>query len=552
MRKILIVLVLTIFSFSVIAQEKKEQTKPEKVKTEKIEKKTSKKTEKTTEKKEAVKSEPKPEKKVEKETKAPQKDIAQKKKEEVKPEEKTPPAKIVQEEKKPAPAKIEKEEKIQPVEVINASKEPEPLKKIEKTPEEVTPEKDLKTLAKELEDLKAEVAKMKEEKKPEVKKDVKLSGDPIMFKPYGFFELYGWANDAQFLSNDLTIYVKDENGSTANLSARNTRLGFTITVPYIKSVDLSAKLEIDFLGSLPDGGYAVTSTGIRMRHAYFKLAKTFASGTTLALLAGQTWATAIIPIFPNLINPAAGWGIGNPWNRLPLAEITVTQKFGKLCAGLKLAVAKPISGASSNRKNFIEVNVDSGDASHWPSLQGQLFLKGKFDKISFNFAAAGAYGREDYTNGIKINNAEDPIFGNEVHTWIFNTALVFSHKYASIKGKFYIGENLDMFGIFGGSLIKDDDEIVRDSMRAMGYWAELSLMPFGGFVLSTGLGSEMMENNDDALYKHNDAFWVTAYYTFVKHFRVGFQWQNTVTEYTDSDIGKQKGNSFMGSLRFTF
>ena len=551
MKNLLIVLLLTVFSFSLIAEEKKEQVEQKKPKTEKVEKKKTATTKKVTETKKAEKTE------------SGKKETPENKTGETKEVKKTEPEKKIEtaepsrEEKKAEPEKKEtaETEEVVPEKIAETEKKPEALKEVEKAEpvKEIaeTPEKDIKTLTKELEDLKAEVAKMKAEEKPaEKKKDEKLSGDPIMFKPYGFIELYGWANDAQFVSNDLTIYVKDEKGSTANLSARNSRLGFTITVPYITAVDLSAKLEIDFFGSLPDGSYAVTSTGIRMRHAYFKLAKTFATGTTLALLAGQTWTTAIIPIFPNLINPAAGWGIGNPWNRLPLAEITIAQKMGKVCAGIKLAAAKPISGASSNRKNFIEMNVDSGDVSNWPSLQGQLFLNGKFDKMSFNFAAAGAYGREDYTGGIKMNNSEDLVYGDEVHTWIFNTALVISHKYADIKGKFYLGENLDMYGVFGGSLIRDENDIVRDSMEAMGYWAELSLKPFAGLVLSTGLGAEMMEDSDDAKYKQNDAFWVAAYYTFFNHFRIGFQWQNTITEYEDK--GKLQGNSFMGSLRFTF
>lgn len=531
MKRLLIVLLLICFSFSVMAEEKKEQAKQEKAKTEK-----------TNPEKVERKAEKKPEKKSVKKT-----DKVEVVKEEKKPEPKTEEKIVVEKKTEPEkqPETLKKEE-VKPTVPVKEVKKTEPEKKVAQTPE-----KDLRTLTKELEELKAEVAKMKAETKPEAKKDEKLSGDPIMFKPYGFIELYGWANDAQFVSNDLTIFVKDEAGSTANLSARNSRFGFTISVPYITAVDLSAKLEIDFFGSMPDGSYAVTSTGIRMRHAYFKLAKTFDSGTTLALLAGQTWTTAIIPIFPNLINPAAGWGTGNPWNRLPLAEITVAQKMGKLCGGLKLAAAKPISGASSNRKNFIEINVDSGDSSHWPSLQGQLFLKGNFDKIKFHFAAAGAYGREDYTQGVKMNNSETPVYGDEVHTWIFNTALVFSHKYAEIKGKFYLGENLDMYGIFGGSLIKDENGIVRDSMEAMGYWAELTLKPFEGLVLSTGLGAEMMEDSDDAKYKQNDSFWIAAYYTFFKHFRVGLQWQNTMTEYND-ERGKLKGNSVMGSLRFTF
>jgi len=531
MKKFLITLILIIFSFSVIAEEKKEQTKPEKAKTEKVTKEKTQKEEVKKEEKKVEKPTPQPEKTAKTETVDTKKEVPAAKKVE--------PAKV-------EPAKVEPA-KVEPAKVEPAKVEPAKVEPVKKA--EATPDPDLKTLAKELQTLKAEIAKMKEEKKAEEKKEEKLSGDPIMFKPYGFIELYGWANDAKFISNDLVIYVDKEKGSTANLSARNTRFGFEITVPYLKVVDLSAKLEIDFFGSLPDSGTAVTSTGIRMRHAFFKLSKTFETGTTLGLIAGQTWATATIPVFPNLINPAAGWGTGNPWTRIPLAELTVAQKMGKLCGGIKLAVAKPITGTSSNRKGFIEINVDSGDTSHWPSLQAQLFLKGNFDKIKFHFAAAGAYGREDYTNGVKMNNAEDIIYGDEVHTWIFNTALVFSHKYASIKGKFYIGENLDMFGVFGGSLIKDSDGIVRDSMRAMGYWAELSLMPFTGLVLSTGLGSEMPEDNDQAKYKQNDAFWVAAYYTFFKHFRVGFQWENIITEVPGD---KKKGNSFMGSLRFTF
>ncbi|HSW59242.1 MAG TPA: hypothetical protein VLJ60_00505, partial [bacterium] len=58
-----------------------------------------------------------------------------------------------------------------------------------------------------------ETQKSEEVKAPE-KKDEKI----VKFKPYGFFELYGYGTDALFQYNDLMLFVKDENGSTSNIS----------------------------------------------------------------------------------------------------------------------------------------------------------------------------------------------------------------------------------------------------------------------------------------------------------------------------------------------
>jgi len=403
----------------------------------------------------------------------------------------------------------------------------------------------------EIEQLRNELNTLKSEnetKKSEEAKEEKKKEKVLEFKPYGFFELYGYGNDVQFMSNDVAVYVLDDSKSTGNISARNTRLGLDITVPYIQSVDMMARLEIDFFGSIPDSGVSDQSVGLRMRHGFFKLAKTFESKTTMSLVAGQTWTTAIIPTFPNVINPAAGWGAGNLWNRLPLVELGLSQKAGPVDIGLKAAVVKPISGTNANRKGFVELNIDAGDASLWPSLQGQLFVKANFAGIDLLWAAGGAYGRENYTKGVKIGSASEPTFGDEVEVWMFNTALKICHKYAEVQGKYFMGANMDMFGFFGGSLIEDDDGYVIDSMKGMGYFAELSLKPYKGLRFSVGLGGEYT-NHDQAEYDQNDAVWVSAFWTFFDHFTPGFQWQQIITE---KDEKKLTGNSFMGSLRFSF
>ncbi|HPG36691.1 MAG TPA: DcaP family trimeric outer membrane transporter, partial [bacterium] len=346
------------------------------------------------------------------------------------------------EETKAEEAKAEADEVDPEEQVVTLTKDLEELKKgLEKRDAEI------ELLKKEFNNLKTKVEapKVEEkvaEKKEEVKAPEKKEEKIVKFKPYGFFELAGYATDSTFQYNDLMLFVKDENGSTSNISARNTRLGLDVSIPYVTAVDLSGKFEVDFLGGLAKSGMAESNVGLRMRHAYLKIGKTFKTGTTLSLLAGQTWATATIPIFPNMINPSYGWGKGNLWSRLPVAELEVAQKAGPTCVGLKFGVAKPITGASANNGNFLEVNFDAGDVSHWPSIQGQLYLKANFAGIDLLWAAGGAYGRENYVDGIKVNNAEsyvideetdkikkqdNIVYGDEVEVWMFNTALKLSH-----------------------------------------------------------------------------------------------------------------------------
>ncbi|MBP7433817.1 hypothetical protein KA996_09770 [bacterium] len=467
------------------------------------------------------------------------------------------------EEAKAEEAKAEADEVDPEEQVVTLTKDLEELKKgLEKRDAEI------ELLKKEFNNLKTKVEapKVEEkvaEKKEEVKAPEKKEEKIVKFKPYGFFELAGYATDSTFQYNDLMLFVKDENGSTSNISARNTRLGLDVSIPYVTAVDLSGKFEVDFLGGLAKSGMAESNVGLRMRHAYLKIGKTFKTGTTLSLLAGQSWATATIPIFPNMINPGYGWGKGNLWSRLPVAELEVAQKAGPTCVGLKFGVAKPITGASANNGNFLEVNFDAGDVSHWPSIQGQLYLKANFAGIDLLWAAGGAYGRENYVDGIKVNNAEsyvideetdkikkqdNIVYGDEVEVWMFNTALKLSHKYAEIQGKYFMGANLDMFGFFGGSLIKDADGYIVDSLKAQGYWAELSLKPYKGLRLSVGLSGEYT-NHDQAVYDQNDAVWVSVFWTFFDHFTPGFQWEQVITEKTDV---KKTGNAFFGNVKFTF
>ncbi|HNT28451.1 MAG TPA: hypothetical protein PKH10_09760, partial [bacterium] len=247
--------------------------------------------------------------------------------------------------------------------------------------------------------LRQEIEAKKKDAAEKEKVDIRKNRRPIEFRPYGFIELIGWAHDTLFNASEIPLYAKDDGKSTTGMTAKRSRLGTKVFFPRLEGIDLTGMLEIDFFANMADTGFSESYPMIRMRHAFFDLGKTW-DDSTLGFKAGQTWAVAAPNVFPALINPGVGWGVGNLWQRMPLADIYFTQKFAKTFSfTVDAAVARAMTGASANRNGFLEVNIDAGDASHIPQVQGQLSLKGAFSGLDLLVAVGGAWGRESYKGG---------------------------------------------------------------------------------------------------------------------------------------------------------
>lgn len=97
-------------------------------------------------------------------------------------------------------------------------------------------------------------------------------------------------------AKDLDPSGKDLNG-VANLNMYNmhSRLGVDVTGPSLGGWKTSAKIEFDFRGNSTNLGI------IRMRHAYFQLAK-----NGFSFLAGQTWHPLQNTVTPELMNLNSG------------------------------------------------------------------------------------------------------------------------------------------------------------------------------------------------------------------------------------------------------
>ena len=176
------------------------------------------------------------------------------------------------------------------------------------------------------------------------------------------------------------------------------------------------------------------------------------------------------------------------------------------------------------------------------------------------------WGRENYKSGVYLNNKKDVKYiGGMVDVGMVTGALKLSHEYAEIAGKFWWGQNLDVFGVFGGSLITETVDAttkrVVGSQRALGWWAQLTMKPLKGLNLNVGYSSEDPEEGQKAgsvkatpLYFENASLWVSAFYTFFDRMTIGFQWSQVQTKELNTAAGRISltGNSIMGNVKLAF
>ena len=418
-----------------------------------------------------------------------------------------------------------------------------------------------KKLKEEIEAKKAAAEGPKKEK-PEEKKTIE-------FSPYGFIKLYGWANDAQFRSGEFPLYVTDEGKSTTGMTAKHSRIGTKISFPRLEEVKLVGTVEVDFFTNMADTGYAESYPMIRMRHAFMDINKMWGD-STLGFKAGQTWAVATPILFPAFVNPTVGWGTGNLWQRMPQVSVYFTQKFAETFSfNAEVAAARAMTGASANRNGFLEVNIDAGDASHIPQIQGQVSLKGAFSGLDLLVAVGGAWGRESYKGGVFLNNDKSVKYvGGLTDVFLLHPALKLSHEYFEVAGKFFWGQNLDVFGAFGGAIVSEDVSAatatapavkrVLGGLVSLGYWAQVTGKPFPGWSLHVGYGAEDPDERQAGatpLFFRNSSLWVSTFYKFFGQVTLGFQWQQVRTEslfLKNAPRRNMTGNILMGSAQIEF
>ena len=269
----------------------------------------------------------------------------------------------------------------------------------------------------------------------------------------------------------VPAYEGDDN-SVFYLTARESRFAFDL---WWTEDDWTTKAYMEFDWQNASAGE--NKAAPFLRHVYMKFGK-----NNWSILAGQYW-DVISPLNPKTANYSVLWLQGNVGYRRGQVRFSTLADMGdKTKLKFDAGVFRNITG---NRYDYYDedaasssADVEDGADAGLPSLQGRLGIATKIgDEGSLGIGVSGHYGKETY--GLEDSTSVD--------SWSFNADLALKiNKKISLKGEFYMGENMGQF--LGG--IGQSYNPMAEALPSMGMWGMLSITPMPKLNFNIGYGMD--------------------------------------------------------------
>ena len=350
---------------------------------------------------------------------------------------------------------------------------------------------------------------------------------------YGYVKLDAAWDESLVESGNFARWVASpsivEDHPHFNMTARQTRLGFTLRRTSGDAPPIGARVEIDFYG-----GGAENKNRPQLRHAYLEIPW---PKQGLELVAGQT-SDVISPLVPTTLNYTVAWWVGNIGYRRPLVRLTKTiDSENGGATRLTAAISRTIGDDFGSPEPG-----DSGVDSGVPTVQ-----------LAAARSFAGAAGRPA-TIGISGHWGEEQLEETiaqpvpEFDSWSINLDyLVPLGKETTLKGELWTGENLDDY--FGG-IGQGIDFARNQEIEAMGGWLAVDTRTGPDTTMSFGIGSD--DPDDDTLPAGsralNEAVWANWQWDFRRDLRFGVEASWWRTDY----IGLEDGTSLRLQTSLTY
>ncbi len=283
------------------------------------------------------------------------------------------------------------------------------------------------------------------------------------FTPYGYINLSVSYETQKSSVGDFCVYavspdVPGYGQSVFYIDPRSTRLGMKVDGPGLpcwSGSKTQGVLEIDFQGS-----YTLRNRGsLMLRKAYVAV-----SDKNSKFLAGQDWEI-LSPLYPATLNYTAGAAVGNLGYRRAMLEAEHRFDLSKQSDFLvQIAMVDNVLRDGFN-DGGIQPNVGS-----WPVIEGRMAYalgKGVFDHGKPITVGMSAHIGEQQLDFVDAGVRSRQYF----RTWSLNYDFdVPITKKLGFKAEYFIGENLSSFE---GGILQGIDVVRRDTVRAMGGWAQL-------------------------------------------------------------------------------
>ena len=348
---------------------------------------------------------------------------------------------------------------------------------------------------------------------------------------YGYLKVDMIYDDSSTFFGNINFWANPENGGSDNqfnFTANQTRLGFSIKGPNIWGGTPKGVIEMDFYG----GGNENTPN-LRLYRTFLQI-----KWPSFEFLVGQDWDTHST-LYPTNLNFAYLANAGNiQYRRLQLRltkyfSLTNNQRF-ILASSMARTIATDMDGLGKN----------DGDDSGLPTYEGRLAYENKiFNNVPLMLAFSGHFGVEE---------VDWDALGNDqkYNSWSLNAEFILPiFSFASFKGEFFYGKNLDAY--YGG-IAQGINPDTRVGIKARGGWGELTINATKSLTLHTGAGIDrpyrFQISNGDRY--QNIAVYGNVYYKIVGNFTAAFEYYHFKTYYKNSPNGDD--NRFHTSLIYGF
>ena len=357
----------------------------------------------------------------------------------------------------------------------------------------------------------------------------------------GFLKADASYDDSKTSRGNFVRWVEQEmagnnHDDEFNVTANQSRLGFSIEAPEYRGIEVEGYVEIDFYGEAFNDGRE-NRPGLLLRHAYVEV-----EWDNFKIKAGQMSDT-IAPLNPNTLNYTVLWWAGNPGYRRP--GFTGTCTFGDDIKLISEVGFFRTVGTMTDAGMAYKTGVDAG----FPTFQGRVAVQAKLlGDEPFIFGVSGHYGEEEV-------DFAPPTEKSNYASWSVAGDLTFPiFDFAVFTGEIWYGENLDAY--FGG-IGQGINTTWWEGIESTGGWGQLSLIFLEGITINLGGGVDAPVPSDLApptagwaAREVNAAGYINFIVEITPHAQVGLEYSHWRTDYRAAADGDD--NRVQLSLIFPF
>ena len=366
---------------------------------------------------------------------------------------------------------------------------------------------------------------------------------------YGTLLFNAFFNDQATNNIDIPLFANpNASGPTENFgaTARQTRLGMNYSGEKAGGADLSAKLEVDFLGGKAGFTNGINMDLVRLRLAYGRL-----DWTHFSLEAGQDW-TIFAPLNPTSLAEFAIPSLsasGNLWIRTPQLRAEWKNHLGGGNVLWQWALLDPDIG--DNAAAYAVARVPkAGELGRLPAVETRFAYSAPVQDRTAAIGVSAHWNAAKNTGTI----AGLPVARNFESWGVAADFALPIAKRISLTGEVYGGHAL---GIFSGDIsqtLAPVGEPGDHGIGSRGGWiqAQINLSKKWQSNTAYGIDSPDLRNLITGSRAKNQSYMTNIMYFLSPHVTFSMEWRRFLTNYRNQVLLNNTGDQYNFAAAFTF